>query len=319
MPEQARARILRELHLAAFGVPLLGLESWVTDRLTSMSEEDSARAGHEFFSVGEVAEHFYFVLEGRVELSRPGAAGWTLGRRSVFGMADALVDRHRQRTATALTDVELMRVRTDAWIELLEDCFELARALVAGAANATALLEERLWTTDRPVMTAAGRAKAPLPPRLNVVERLALLMDAPVLRGAGVQPLSDLAVVSEEVVTDVGQPIFGRGTAGDRVFVLIEGDAEGARESPRARWRGAVGDIVCGMGALGERGAAWEARAVTRTRTLAFRLEDWFDLMEENFEMVRSTLAIILTHRERCLEDLAGRSGDTAPTDLAFA
>jgi CRP-like cAMP-binding protein len=320
MPEPARARILRELHLAAFGMPLLGVESWVTDRLTGLLEEDSARAGRSLFSAGEVAEYFYFLLEGRVELARPGAAPWTFGRRSVFGISDALLERHRQRTAIALTDVELMRVRSDAWIELLEDSFDLARASVAGAANAAALLEEALWSrAEAPSNAPAVLSAASNSRKLSVVERLAVLMDAPILRGAGVQSLSDLAVASEEVIADAGSLIFGRGGAGDRVFVLIDGAAEGVREEPRALWRGAVGDIVCGTGALGERASAWEARAVSRTRTLTFRLEDWFDLMEENAEMVRSTLGALLMHRERCLEELAARSRSTAPTDLAFA
>lgn len=319
MPEPIRARILRELHLAAFGMPLLGIESCVTDRLTGLLEEDSARAGHTFFSADEIAEYFYFVLEGRVKLVRPGCASWTFGRRSIFGMSDALAERHRQRTAIALTDVELMRVRTDAWIELLEDSFDLARASVAGAANAAARLEEILWARDAPVAPVEVLPSVPLPRKMNVVERLAVLMQVPILRGAGVQPLSDLAVASEEVVTQPGEPIFGRGAGGDRVLVLIDGTAEGVREEPRAVWHGAGGDIVCGSGALGERAAAWEARAVTRARSLTFRLEDWFDLMEENPEMVRSTLGALLTHRERCLDDLARSSGGTAATELAFA
>jgi len=319
MPDSARARILRELHLAAFGIPLLGVESWVTDRLTSLLEEDSARAGHALFSAGEVAEYFYFLLEGRVQLVRPGAPSWTFGRRSVFGFSDALLERHRQRSAIALTDVELMRVRADAWIELLEDSFDLARASVAGAANAAAVLEERLWASGEPLPAVQLRPGAPAARKLTVVERLAALMDAPILRGAGVQSMSDLAVASEEVVTDAGELIFARGAAGDRVFVLLEGTAEGVREQPHAVWRGATGDIVCGTGALGDRAAAWEARAVAPTRTLTFRLEDWFDLLEENAEMVRSTLGALLTHRERCLDDLAIRGADKSPAELAFA
>jgi hypothetical protein len=41
--------------------------------------------------------------------------------------------------------------------------------------------------------------------------------------------------------------------------------------------------------------------------------------MEENFEMVRSTLGVLLTQREICLAELAARTGSTAATELAFA
>jgi hypothetical protein len=60
-------------------------------------------------------------------------------------------------------------------------------------------------------------------------------------------------------------------------------------------------------------------QAVTSTRALTFRIEDWLDLMEENFEMVRSTLGVLLTQREICLAELAARTGGTAATELAFA
>jgi len=320
MPDQARTRILRELHLAAFGVPLLGIESWVTDRLTGLLEGDSARAGHRLFSAGEVADSFYFVLDGRVELARAGAKPWILGSRSVMGMTDALIERPRQRTATALTEVSLMRVRMDAWFDLLEDSFELARASVTGVANAVARLEESLWTVERPRATSDASPGSPKPSKLNVVERLALLMDAPILGGAGIQPLSDLAVACEEIVTEEGGLIFGRGGAGDRVFVLVAGTASGMRDDPRAVWRGSAGDIVCGAGALGKRSAAWEVRAAIQTTALTFRLEDWFDLMEENFDMVRSTLSALLTHRQSCLDELAteARGAAAAETQLAF-
>jgi hypothetical protein len=50
---------------------------------------------------------------------------------------------------------------------------------------------------------------------------------------------------------------------------------------------------------------AWRARAVTPARALVFRVDDWFDLLEEHFEMVRSTLAALSIRRETLLDGLA--------------
>jgi hypothetical protein len=49
---------------------------------------------------------------------------------------------------------------------------------------------------------------------------------------------------------------------------------------------------------------AWEARALTPGRALTFRVTDWFDLMEEHFDMVRSTLGALSLQREELVERL---------------
>ena len=64
-------------------------------------------------------------------------------------------------------------------------------------------------------------------------------------------------------------------------------------------WRGGPGQMVCGAVSLIEGSSDWGARAETRTRTLAFGVDDWFDVMEENFEMVRATLVALATEYER--------------------
>jgi CRP-like cAMP-binding protein len=214
-------------------------------------------------------------------------------------MLDVLIDRPRILSAYARTPLQILKIRVDPWFELLEDSFELARTSVLGLARAVAALEERLWATGRtlsePTPLVLGATGAPL----DIVERLAVLMHMPPLRSAGVQPVSDLAAASEEVVFSTGERLFERGVARERIFVLIDGRVEASRESPRVSWRGGPGQMVCGTVSFAEAGSHWEARAVTRTRALAFGIDDWFDVMEENFEMVRATLAALAVERER--------------------
>jgi CRP-like cAMP-binding protein len=277
----------------------------VTDRLTSLLEEQLARAGETLFVVGDPPEFSYFLREGRVHLVREGSAPWPYEGRSVFGMSDALLERPRVRTALAVTDVRAMKVQAEAWIELLEDSFTLARAAVLGSVRTVADLEARLWARGR---TAPLRRVTVAPgAQLDLIERLALLVEAPLLRGAGVQVLSDLAGASEVASFAAGAPLLERGKASGRVLVIVEGDVEARRVAPDVTWHGGPGDVVCGTAAFGDAVAAWRADARTQVRALAFRVEDWLDLMEAHFEMVRSTLGALSLDRERLLEELAAR------------
>ena len=187
--------------MTAVGASLGGVEPWVTDRLAAILEEEEVAAGDCIYAAGDSPDHFYFVRQGRIELVREGAA-WrsSLGPRA-FGMLDALIERPRVAFCLCPVPLELLKIRVDAWLELLEDSFELARMSVLALVRSVAALEERLWTSGRelasrgppPVLAATGA-------RLDIVERLAILMLTPPLRGAGVQPLSDLATVSEELI-----------------------------------------------------------------------------------------------------------------------
>jgi CRP-like cAMP-binding protein len=301
MHEPRHERIQRELFLAAFGANVWAIEPWVTDRLTSILEEQSSRAGETLFSIGDPPDFYYFLREGRVQLVREGHPPWTYDRRSVFGMSDALLERPRARRALALTDIEAMRVQSDAWLELLEDSFPLARAAVMGSVETLAELEQRQWAKGSesrlqqpPSVPSAGE--------LDLVGRLGVLTEAPYLRQAGVQALSDLAATSHAVSFRRGDRLIERGKSGGRVAILLSGEVEASRESPDIVWRWHAGDIVCGVAAFGEPIVAWEAVALSDGRALTFTLADWLDVLEAHFDMVRTTLGALSLRREELLE-----------------
>jgi CRP-like cAMP-binding protein len=323
MPDARHLRISRELFLAAFGADLGRFEPWVTDRLTKLMEEEDARVGDTLFSRGDPPEFFYFMREGRVQLVREGAPALILDGRHVFGMKDALLDRSRTHSAIAVTDLQLMRMRFEDWLELLDDSFELARASVAGLARVVAAYEEKLWLSDRAnAPRAPGTTQVRMPERsegaddkpgqvqarrLTIVERLALLMDAPFFRRSGVQPLSDLAMASNEAFFRRGETLLERGAPRDKVFLVVEGEVEASRQEPDLVRRFGAGEIVCGAAALAESGLAWRAAAATPTLALVVRTEEWFDLMEEHFDMVRSALGTLELRRDELQELLASK------------
>jgi CRP-like cAMP-binding protein len=306
MRDTRHARVSRELFLAAFGAELGRMTPAIIDRLTWLLEEEDVFAGETLFSEGDAPEHFYFLREGRVRLAREGSAPQTAEGPAIVGMSDAVLDRPRSRTATVLVDTRIMRVRIDDWVELLDDSFELTRASILSSARRVALLEEELLDRGIVPFAASGESSPAAGRRLGVVERLAVMMDALPLRQAGVQTLSDLALVAEELTFETGDVLFDRETKRDRVFLVVQGAVVATRRPSDVEWTFGPGQIVCGAAALCDVPRAWRASAKSHVRALAFRIEDWFDLMEEHFDLVRSALAGLVLERERLLE-LASR------------
>jgi len=299
MLDSRQRRLSRELFLADVIGNLGTLEPWVTDRLIAILEEEEAAAGESLFATGDPADHVYFVKQGTVELVRYGRTIEVVEGPRTLGMSDVLIERPRRFSARPRTPVEILKIRTEAWIDLLEDSFPLARSAVLGLARAVASLETRLWADGRFPLSVPLPAAEPAGNPLDLVERLALLMETPLLRRAGVQPLSDLASACEEVSFTADDLLFERGVPRERIFVLVEGRVEASRENPRASWRGGPGQVVCGTTSFADTDSEWQARAASQGRALAFGVDDWFDVMEENFEMVRTTLAELALQRER--------------------
>jgi CRP-like cAMP-binding protein len=298
--DEARKRLSREIFLSEFGGLPHG-DTWVLDRLARLLEEEHVRAGEVLYRPGDPPEFLYFMGEGRVSLQRPDAHDRTFEGRSVFGLFDLVLDRPRARKATALSDLSVMKVRAEAWFELMDDSFRLTQAVVLRLARRVADLEQRIVASD-PWGLVDPRHNGFLSRPLNVLERLAALLDEPLLRGAGVQTLSDLALVSEEFAFDAGQRVFERGVSREHMFVVLEGEIDVSRVAPDVVRRSALGQIVGGAAAFGEPALAWEGHARTPTRALAFRVEDWFDLMEEHFDMVRATLGALAVRSEELRE-----------------
>jgi CRP-like cAMP-binding protein len=308
MPDPLGARISRELFLAGFGVELTAIPPWVVDRMTALLEEHEFRAGDKLFRLGDPPEYLYFMREGSVRLTKPGRAAWTFQGRWLLGIHDAFSDA-RSRDAEALVDFGAMRVPISGWVELLEDSPALARAGVMNSARGLSRLEERSPGGPPRPPRVVSPFPAPAKGPLTLVDRLAALVDVRMLRGAGVQALVDLAATSEEVHFDQDQIIFPRGVERERIMLLVDGEARSERADPAVERRYAAGDLVGGVNGFGAHALPWEARATSAGRGVAFRIESWFDLMEEHFDLVRSTFAALTARRELVLEHLAEAEG----------
>jgi CRP-like cAMP-binding protein len=300
-------KLSRELFLAAVAPP--SIPGWVIERTALALEERVVNEGDLLFKAGDPPAYIYFMREGRVRFTLEGGAPITFVGRWVFGGMEVATDRPRRRTATALASFRIHLLPADAWLELVEDSFEIARSMMANLARTLLRLEEAFGTDATDEVEVM-----PLLPRhdgaLSLVERLTLLADVPALRGAGIQTLADLAALTEEVVFEPGDVVMVRGETPRRGYVVFDGEVEGFRSSPDIVRRFGPGTLVLGATALAEIPMPWGARARTRVRALSFRLEDSIDLMEEHFDMVRSLLAELSTDRELLVDKVAAKAGE---------
>lgn len=309
MADQRLKRTSREIFLSLLSGGAPDLETWVIDRMTSLVAEEDVDPGKRLFASGELPEHIFFVREGRLRLERNGSAAWIFEGRSVVGVFDALLDRPHDRSAIAETTLHLLKLRVDDWLDLLEDSFGLARSAIGNALRTVADIEARTW---RAQAHPRGSIVTPVPQRqdaLSFVDRLGVFADVPLLRGAGIQVMIELVESMDEVVFEPGDSIIERGCRGHSFFVL-EGEVEGQRRDPELTVHFGPGSFVGGVASLGDAIQAWEAHAETRVRTLRTRLEDWFEAMEEHFDLVRSTLTQLALYRETLLERLAPPDGE---------
>jgi CRP-like cAMP-binding protein len=314
MPDDRLVRTSRELFLAAVTGGSADIPAWIIDRITALLEEEEVEIGRRVFAAGDPIEFVYFMREGRLQLVGDGVPTWTYEGRWVIGPADALLERPYRRTGIALTDLNLLKIRVDDWLDLLEDSAELVRSAVANAARGVAALEVRLWASQpepRGVAVTTVRGGEPL----SFVDRLATLSDVEFLRAGGVQVLADLVALAEERTLGEGDFLWRRGNPPGEAFLVIAGEVVAERTDPLLEVRFGPGSIVGGLASLGPDSAqAWEARASSATRVLAIGLEDWFDLMEEHFDLARSALGGISLRREEILNQLADGSNEIVLT-----
>ena len=115
------------------------------------------------------------------------------------------------------------------------------------------------------------------------------LRDAGCLRTARIQTLASLAECVTTVTLRAGEAF----TAGDNALWLV---ARGLAETSEGTYgRGA---LVSGTGSFVERERPRPARVVEDTTLLHIAFDDWFDVAEESFDLVRSTLVWIEEERQ---------------------
>lgn len=292
--EPPSARLERELfvraRLARVAEPGLGLMA------ASLAEEVVFAPGAILFREGEPALDFYSFLRGDIEVASRGMAPAFLRNQTGVGLLDVLAEHPRKATVTAVTRVRALRVPGEQYIDFLEEHYELALGYALRASQEVHELSLALAPDGgfAPVDLPAGDGHMAHPGgSLNLVERIEVLRGSRIFRKATVQSLVRLALLATEIHLEAGETLFRRGGAAGKFHFVAQGVIEATHDSPRLIARFDGGDLVCGYGALGNADNQYVARALAPTVVFAYCEEDFFDVMEEHFDLTRSVLSAI--------------------------
>jgi CRP-like cAMP-binding protein len=254
----------------------------------------------------------FFMRGGQVRLDRPSGDTWTYLGNWLIGSYEAILDTPYNGNAVAIADFSALSIRASEWSALMEDSMQLVRRALMRTSKAISALEDR-FVDALPTRPNVAWWAPPAGP-WGVVERIALLADVRMLRGAGVQVLADLAAISREVSWQPGEVVLKRHVPRHELIILAEGTVEATRVDPPRVHPYGPGDLINGAAAFGEQALAWEVRATSPARGVACAIDAWFDLMEEHYELARSTFAALVDRRETLLDALARPTGNVTLT-----
>jgi CRP-like cAMP-binding protein len=286
-------RLLRELMLRTLFQSLSG-ESLA--RMTELLVPRSIATGDVLFSAGEPSERFWFVVEGRVTLERPGASAWVFGARSVIGSLDAFRERPYARSCRALADSRLLELRRSDWLDLLEDDTLFAREAIDSIA---ARVHRSAQTAPPQPALELARPAVATPGPFSTYQKILILRQARFLASAGMQAIASLTTLASEHQLAAGQRPAEADLPLDRLYVLVTGRVELVGASVRER---GPGDLLGGPGTLHDPTLSAEARAVVPTLLLGIDQQDYYDVAEEHPRLASGTLAYLASELEALVE-----------------
>ncbi len=284
----------------------------VTKQLMRMMREVTFAAGETIFEAGQITGLIHFIRAGEVELRAPGTAPWRFAPPSVVGILDSLQGDRHARTAVAVTEIQALSLRSEDWLDMLEENFDFNLLSIQRVAA-------DLHTLHLSVPPGgAFRVPSPLmevdpPHALNLMERTLALRKVEVLGRASVQSLASLAQLADERGVEAGAPVFHRGDPSPAIWVVESGLVRATHPEPHLDVRFGPGAIVGGSASLSFEHQAYEAVAETDTLLIRVRKEDLFDLAEDNFELAQSLLGGMAGERVPILDERARRHAAGVP------
>lgn len=271
--------------------------------LAAVMEDLRLPAKTVIYRAGDAPEAAYFVVSGAIELVAPDAEPWVFGRDAVVGILDVMAERPRARTAIVKDDAYVLRLRADDWLDILEDDFEYTRNVVRGVASASHAIHLELAPGggfETPPLDAPTIGEDA--PPLTLVERMMILRDTDLFRRTTIQAITTIADGCDELRLPAGAVLGDRVSLFAGFSVVARGVVEmtipGASEL-RARFGPAT--VVGGPFGLAQPAEKVAIQAVTDASLLHVRDEDFYDVMEDHFDVARSAFATFALERERLM------------------
>jgi CRP-like cAMP-binding protein len=304
--ELENKRITREILFAAFiGPPNESDDPRILEKLVEAVYVKTVRVGEVIYREGEPSDDVLFMNEGRIRLSRPGAVDWVYEGRWVIGSADAFLERPRNRTAVAETEIRLFGLASRRWFEANQNKPEALLAALIGYGGGIGRMRVELAPTGG---FEAAQAAAPIEGARTLAGRVRLIANLPYFKGVSAQVIVDLARAAkvEELESDAPLPV----PPPERLFIVTRGKIELRHAEPEIVAQFGPSDLVGGSIHLNEENAAWHGRALERSEVVSIEVCDLCDLLEENLQDMKTISGTAALERERLCDLLADRRGE---------
>jgi CRP-like cAMP-binding protein len=266
---------------------LAGLAARELATLAEAAAPERCRAGEPPWEERESAR-LHLVVEGRVRVTRCDGEVRDHGAHSLLGAPEVLAG-NAAPPAVAVEDTLLFSIERGALLDILEDDFATALAVLRHLGRESLAVRRRLGEISRPV---PGTIAAPDPSRcLELGERIALLRSTPPFPGVRVHTLGQIALDMRPVTLAAGERAWRRGDRADWTGIVLTGEVT---PGPRRRTRTVGPGALLGM----EEALAGESRwyaAVARKPTLLLRLDvaSLIDVLEDDPDMAVEVLTVL--------------------------
>lgn len=330
MSDPLTTRIEREIFFRTFARITRAPDAVVQQFVDDLSEQQVGR-GEVLFRAGQSSDHIFYVARGSVELTDPTgkAAPWRFGERSAVGALDATLGQPYSRTATALEDSLLLRMRIEDYFDVLEDNFEFTKAMFGFLYGGVEALARPLGV-ELAYPDLGGAAPLPAPGRgdgFGLVERVLILRACRPLSRIRLQVLFRLAQGASERRLAAGLALFEAGKGSDSLWTVARGSIRAEETGSAGVHRhgdGAPfaatfgpGTMVLSLAALAGTEASYRAVATEPTLLLGLAKEDLWDVMEDHSDVVRALLVHAAEERLRLQTLAADRAAAGEPVMAA--
>jgi CRP-like cAMP-binding protein len=259
---------------------------------------------------GEPVGGMYFVLEGKVRLSRKTRDLGTLGPGMAVGLVGLLAGDSDGFGGVAESNAIVLEIDADSVMELLEDHFSMLRHVMREICKQ--IIEA--WNRLPPDLLGGevlGLRGSSARHDLDLVERILFLRQG-AFANSSINALAELSRGLSELQFEAGTVLWEEGEAASNVLLLASGQVRCSAKSGM-EFRAGPGIPLGAFETLAGQGRWYTAGAETRLVALSTDIDQLLDVLEDNFEMALDYLGSICRYRMGLMDRLATRGEDALP------
>ncbi len=254
--------------------------------------------GKELYVAGTSSDSLYFIVEGVVLHGEFGYTRFQSG--DVLGFVDGMLERPHKHTATVEQDAVILRLKLDDWMDHLEDHFLEARHMVSATAGGMDPTPDTEPLVEDGLPQDLGPVPQPDDSTGHLVRRLLAVKSCLLFRRAGIQSIAQIVRRSDELLLPSGSALMPSQIS-EGLYVLLSGSVRctmGDTRNTTSFEATQVGALLGSMSALLRVPATFDIMALEDSVILYFDPEDYFDVMEDHFDVTRSAMAYFALRTE---------------------